>query len=188
MTLRRVHIHYRRLPDRLHVYEQVLLLDDPRVQVTFQANTPVTEPLVVAGAPVLEPGSPVVWFTFPGHWHDIGRFHTRDGRFTGLYANLLTPPVLHPAPDDPDEPIRWHTTDLFLDLWLDPSGSLTVLDRDQFDRARARGELSERLADAALAELARLKAEHATGRWPPDLVDEWPLERARRVVAGADDA
>lgn len=175
---RRVHIHYRRPPDDVYVFEQLLVLDDPTVQVTFQPATPIDEPVSITGTTVLEPGSPAVWFTFPGCWHDIGRFHTRDGRFTGLYANLLTPPVLHPAPDDPALPVRWETTDLFLDLWIDPSGSLTVLDRDQFDDARAREWIDDEQAEGALRELERLESEHAAGRWPPEIVDRWPLERA----------
>lgn len=175
-----VRIHYHRPPDTLNVYEQVLLLDDPAVQVTFQPETPIDAPLLVGGSPVLEPGSPAVWFTFPGRWHDIGRFHTLDGRFTGLYANLLTPPVLHPAPAEHAVPRRWDTTDLFLDLWLDPSGTLEVLDRDQFEEACARGWLSDDEVSGALAELVRLERAHAAGRWPPPVVHEWPLERALR--------
>ena len=64
----------------------------------------------------LERGSDAVWFTFPGLWHDIGRFHRSDGTFTGIYANILTPPLIQPDG-------VWHTTDLFLDLWQKPGVS-----------------------------------------------------------------
>lgn len=36
-----VHIHYRRPPDRLDVFEQVLLLDSPGTKVTLQRSTPI---------------------------------------------------------------------------------------------------------------------------------------------------
>jgi predicted RNA-binding protein associated with RNAse of E/G family len=174
VTPTRVLIHYRRLPDRVRVYEQRLLLDAPDVKVTFQPATPLEGPLEVDGHTVLEPRSPVVWFTFPGRWHDIGRFHTADGVFTGLYANVLTPPefVATSAGEH-----RWDTTDLFLDVWLDGDGRLQVLDRDQFDDARARGWMSDTLARQALAEVDRIRAAHEAGDWPPAIVAGWTLER-----------
>ena len=69
----------------------------------------VTRPTVVNGRAVLEPGAPVVWFTFPGRHHDIGRFHTADGTFTGCYANILTPVQLDadpPADGTPSDAVR----------------------------------------------------------------------------------
>lgn len=176
MTARQIHIHYQRLPDQVTVYDQVLLLDRTDVKVTFQPDTPIKKALQVDGHAVLEPGSPVVWFTFPGRWHDIGRFHTVDGRFTGLYANILTPPRMQ---DAGAEDQAWHTTDLFLDVWLPAGGPLTVLDVDQFDEARNRGWVDAELARAALDEVDRIRRDHAAARWPPAIVGEWPLERVR---------
>jgi hypothetical protein len=178
VTAPRVHIHYRRLPDRTQVYEQRLLADLPDVKVTLQPATPVERTLVVDGTTILEPGSPVVWFTFPDRWHDIGRFHTADARFTGLYANILTPPRLERAADGTH---HWHTTDLFLDVWLSEGGEPRVLDRDQFDDALARDWLDEATARRAQAEVDRIVDEHAAGSWPPPIVDAWPLARARTV-------
>ncbi|HSG46956.1 MAG TPA: DUF402 domain-containing protein, partial [Longimicrobiales bacterium] len=108
-----VRIHYRRPPNRVQVFEQTLIHDGADVKVTLARDLPY-EPMRIEGEVVLEPGSDVVWFTFPGRWHDIGRFHRADGTFTGLYANLLTPPVL--------DGTEWDTTDLFLDVWLTPDG------------------------------------------------------------------
>ena len=127
MTGRRVHIHYRRLPDREDIYVQDLVLDHPEVKVTFQPSTPISSPVVVDGATVLEPGSPAVWFTFPGAWHDIGRFHDRQGRFTGIYANVLTPCILH-REGSTGEILRWDTTDLFLDVWKGVAGPARLLE------------------------------------------------------------
>ena len=105
--MRRVRIHYRRLPDREQVFEQRVVLDRGDVVVTLTDPMEIEAPMLIAGETVLEPGSRVVWFTFPGRWYDVGRFHRADGTFTGIYGNVLTPPrILGNV---------WYTTDLFLD-------------------------------------------------------------------------
>ncbi|MFO7894856.1 MAG: DUF402 domain-containing protein [Longimicrobiales bacterium] len=153
----------------------------------------VTRPVVVAGRTVLEPGSPVVWFTFPGAHHDIGRFHTADGAFTGYYANILTPVQRDADPPPPGTPAIgtvdpdrrgdvWLTTDLFLDVFVDPGTGIHVLDRDELDRAVARGWIDEPTARTAELEANRLVESARIGEWPPPVVDAWPLERVVRHI------
>jgi len=175
---RPVHIHYLRPPDRLEVFHQTLVHEDASVLVTLARNVELREPVVVDGRVVLEPGSDAVWFTFPGVWHDIGRFHTRDGRFTGIYANVLTPPEIR-------EGDEWHTTDLFLDVWLDPNGNVRVLDEDELERARAQGWVDRILATRARIEARELREWAEAGTWPPPIVSEWTRERALQVLAAA---
>jgi predicted RNA-binding protein associated with RNAse of E/G family len=170
-----VHIHYLRLPDRKEIFSQHLVWDDPRVKVTLATGLAFDPPLEIDGHVALETGSSAVWFTFPDEWHDIGLFHRADGRFVGTYANVLTPPVIH------DEG-TWYTTDLFLDLWIGPDGRLLVLDRDQFADAVARGWLDPDTQRAAESEVARLTAAFSEGTWPPPIVAEWSLERARALL------
>jgi predicted RNA-binding protein associated with RNAse of E/G family len=129
----------------------------------------------IAGRVVLEDGSPVVWFTFPGAWHDIGRFHTADGAFTGLYANVIMPVAM-------DGPYVWDTVDLFLDLWVDERGA-TVLDEDELADAVVRGWVDEATAARARTEIERMRAGAEAGRWPPAVVRDWTLERARTALA-----
>ena len=119
-----VQIHYLRPPDRREIFEQRLLLDAAAVKVTLAENVPFDPPIQILGEVALEAGSDAVWFTFPGLWHDIGRFHRADGTFTGIYANILTPPVI-------EESGVWETTDLFLDIWVNARDEFTVLDGDQ---------------------------------------------------------
>lgn len=142
--------------------------------MTLMSAAAVDRPTTVAGRTVLEPGAPVVWFTFPGAWHDIGRFHTARGDFTGYYANILTPVELTSGPGD-----VWHTTDLFLDIFLDLDGEAHVLDRDEFDGAVARGWIDPPTARAAETEAHRLVEAARAGAWPPAIVHAWPLARAR---------
>jgi len=171
-----VRIHYRRLPDRLDVFTQRLVHRAPDVVVTLLEDTPMARPLRVGGHTVLDDGAPVVWFTFPGAWHDVGRFHTRDGRFTGCYANILTP-VRFLGPDE------WETTDLFLDVFVDPRGNVFLLDQDEMEAGERAGAIDPPLAASARREAERLIRLARTGHWPPPVVDRWTLERARTSVA-----
>ena len=74
----------------MQVFHQTLV-HEREARVTYLAEAGVESPVMVDGRVVLESRSSAVWFTFPGAWHDVGRFHTADGRFTGYYANILTP-------------------------------------------------------------------------------------------------
>ncbi|HSM03279.1 MAG TPA: DUF402 domain-containing protein [Longimicrobiales bacterium] len=176
----RVHIHYRRPPDREEVFVQDLLLDAPDVKVSFQPDTPVRGPVVVDGTVILEPGSPVVWFTFPDRWHDIGRFHTADGEFTGIYANVLTPCVLHHPADT--SPLRWETTDLFLDVWVAAGRAPRLLDEDELEAAVRAGHLDGDTSDRARREARWIMERARAGAWPPPVVHDWTLEQARRTA------
>lgn len=176
---RPVHIHYHRPPDRTRIYVQELVLDAPEVKVSFQGEAPVDRPLVVDGRTVLEPGSPVVWFTFPDRWHDIGRFHTADGSFTGLYANILTPAELH-RPDD--ALARWATTDLFLDVWVGTDGAIRILDEEEWAEAVERGLLDDETAARARREADDVADAARSDAWPPPVVREWTLERVRGAI------
>ncbi|TVP49115.1 MAG: DUF402 domain-containing protein [Gemmatimonadales bacterium] len=184
-----IRIHYLRPPDRRTVYRQQLVHDDGRVKITLARNLPFEPPLRIQGQVALEQGSDAVWFTFPGAWHDIGRFHRADGTFTGIYANVITPCVFEPGGD-------WETTDLFLDLWfpaLPPASAEPgptsppvpfLLDAEELNEAEAAGHLSPRLAQAARAEARDLLGRAAAGSWPPPIVHAWTRGRALRAVAG----
>lgn len=172
-----VHIHYLRPPGRLEVFTQHLLLDGADVKVTFARDIHFEPALRVGGEVVLETGSDVVWFTFPGAWHDVGRFHRADGTFTGIYANILTPPSFNA-----DQ--TWETTDLFLDLWIPAGGTdVTVLDEEQFDEAVARGWLDPQTAERARQEADALVSLAEKGEWPPEVVSEWDRGRALGALA-----
>jgi predicted RNA-binding protein associated with RNAse of E/G family len=169
-----VDIHYHRLPDRLEIFRQQVVEATPDRVITFLPSTTIRRPLVVDGRVVLEPGSPVVWFTYPGEWYDIGRFHLADGTFTGIYANVLTPVELAPG--------RWSTTDLCLDVWVAADGSVSVLDEEDLREAEGNGWIDPELADTARRVAARLAEAARESAWPPAHVHEWTLERVRKIV------
>ena len=175
---RSVRIHYRRPPDRITVFEQTLVHDDGRVKVTFARSLSRADPVRIGDSVVLEEGSDAVWFTFPGRWHDIGRFHRADGRFTGIYANVITPCVFQPGDD-------WETTDLFLDLWIPagaPPSRAVLLDEDELSAAESTGRVERRLAKRARAEADVLLRAAQEGTWPPAVVEAWPRDRCLEKV------
>jgi predicted RNA-binding protein associated with RNAse of E/G family len=170
-----VRIHYVRPPDRETLFVQQLVHRGEDVIVTYVHRTPLDRTLVIGGEVALEPGAPAVWFTFPGAWHDIGRFHRLDGTFTGYYANVITP-VEFLAEDE------WRTTDLFLDVWKSWRGEVALLDEDELEEAIERGWITAEHAAATRAEAGRLLEAARGPAWPPPHVTEWTLERCRRVL------
>ena len=172
--MRRVEIHYRRPPDRLDVFVQQLVVDRPDCKITLHENTPLTEPLHVGSTLIYEPGAPLVWFVFPGAWHDVGRFHLRDGTFTGYYVNLIAPVQI--------ESDVWSMFDLCLDLWVGPDGTFQVLDRDEFDEAVDRGWIDAATAARGRAELDSIVGDVREGCWPPGVVAEYDLRKVRELA------
>ena len=166
-----VRIHYRRPPDREQVFHQIVVLERKEVIVTLAESIDLDVPMIIEGQIALEPGSSVVWFTFPGAWHDIGSFHRKDSSFTGFYANVITPPRI--------EDHIWHTTDLYLDVWVTPNGTAKLLDEDEFEEAVAHGLLDYDTAIRAREEANNLLEEARGGVWPPPIVREWTLAQAR---------
>jgi predicted RNA-binding protein associated with RNAse of E/G family len=166
----RVRIHYRRLPDAEEIFDQRLVLERSDVIVTVTDPLALERPVRAGGHVVLEPRARAVWFTFPGAWHDVGRFHLADGTFTGYYANILTPPIL--------EGCEWRTTDLFLDIWVPARGGpAEVLDEDELVRALEAGHVDRHTAERARAEAEHLLGLAAGGMWPPRIAREWTLAR-----------
>ena len=166
-------LNYRRLPARLTVFEQYLVYEDDAVLVTFAEHTDIPRDVVVDGKTILEPGAPVIWFTFPGEHYDIGRFHLRDDRFTGLYANIITPVQFTSR-------LEWETTDLFLDVWLAANGAAPVLlDEDELATATSEGVIDMVAAQDIRAEAQRLLDAWQLRLWPSPVVHEWDLARVR---------
>jgi predicted RNA-binding protein associated with RNAse of E/G family len=166
----RVRIHYRRLPDHDRIYDQRIVLERDDVIVTLSQPLELAEPMTTDGRVMLENGSLALWFTFPGEWHDIGLFHLADGTFTGLYANILTPPEIAGR--------VWHTTDLFLDVWWPAGGQPELLDEDELDQALESGVVDAGTAERARQEADRLLGLARSGGWPPPVVHEWTLAQA----------
>ncbi|MGD8867581.1 MAG: DUF402 domain-containing protein [Gemmatimonadales bacterium] len=166
-----VEIRYRRPPDRLDVFVQDLVIDESDHKVTLHDPSTLATPLTVEERTIYEPGAPIVWYVFPTAWYDIGRFHLRDGTFTGYYVNLITPPHLGAR--------TWTLFDLCLDVWIEPGGDFIVLDQDEFDEAVDNHWLDVTTAERARHELDQVLRALAADRFPPPLVHRYPLKLVR---------
>jgi len=174
-----VTIHYNRPPGKVQRFRQEVVLERDDVVVTLARTMAFDPPMRIDEAVVLEDGSSVVWFTFPGAWHDIGRFHRADGRYTGCYANVLTPPEMGNG--------VWSTTDLFLDVWVPAErGPARILDVDELEDALALDQIDAATARRAREEARTLKASADAGRWPPPIVDRWTLRAAHERLGAHD--
>ena len=173
-----VTIRYHRPPDRLEVFEQAVVDDDGECVVTYLPSAQLKKPMKVAGRVVLEPGSPIVWFTYRGDvWHDVGRFHLADGTITGAYVNILTPVRM--------DGTRWETVDLFLDVFISAAeGEIEVLDREEFRAAHEKGWIDLGVALLAGIEMQSVIAAAHEDTWPTRHVRGWTLERVREVMGG----
>lgn len=179
----RVRIRYTRPPDREQIFEQELVArlgaESDDAVVTLVRGGGVSAPKHVDGRVILEPDAPIVWFTFPGARHDVGRFHLADGRFTGWYANVLTPV-------EGVKTLAWSTTDLFLDVWTPAEAphASRVLDEEELRQAVREGWVSDAVARQARADAERLVQRSARGSWPPPVARRWTLETALQRLGG----
>jgi predicted RNA-binding protein associated with RNAse of E/G family len=169
----KVEISYRRPPDRLDVFVQDLIVEEPEYRVTLHDPSTLATPLSVGDKLIYEPGAPIIWFVFPSAWFDVGRFHLRDGTLTGYYVNFIAPPDLAGR--------TWNMYDLCLDLWIEPNGDFQILDQDEFDEAVDRHWIDPPTAQQVRLELNRLIGELKAGRWPLAPVRDYDLERVRSL-------
>ncbi|MEA2515240.1 MAG: uncharacterized protein QOJ59_4729 [Thermomicrobiales bacterium] len=106
------------------------------------------------------------WF-FPDRWFSLLRFITDDDRTVGYYVNF----------SQPLSELRqnyYRDLDLELDLWLDPDGTATELDRDEFDAEIAEARMEPgwvREVDAALGRVSEAVAA-AIAEFGPNLDEQ----------------
>lgn len=94
-----------------------------------------------------EAGDRFLEYYYPGRAYAIWQVTSAAGVLKGWYCNIETPLTLHGAYLD--------FQDLLLDVLVYPDGRYTVLDREEFDQARASGLPAAlvALAESALAEV-----------------------------------
>ena len=166
---RLIEYEYRRIGGRTVTYRQWLVVDRADVKVLLLQQYEGRD-VTVGQDVVLEEGAPILWFVFPGAWHDVGRFHLGDGTFTGWYANICTPVSMADH--------RWTSTDLFLDHWLPVEGSGVWLDEDELREAVESNLLDPVQQARVVEERSAIDALIAQGDWPPDPTREINLQDA----------
>jgi hypothetical protein len=97
------------------------------------------------GSEVVQRAAAEQWF-FPDRWFSLLRFTTDDDETIGYYVNFSKP--LSEVRRD-----YYADIDLELDLWIDLDGTITELDRDEFEREieshRLPPEWAEAVTEAA---------------------------------------
>lgn len=111
-----------------------------------------------AGTETVQRTAAEQWF-FPDRWFSLLRFTTSGDRTIGYYVNFS-------RPLSEVRPNYYADFDLELDLWLDLDGTITELDRDEFERevlisripvewATAVNEAAQRVSNAVAECVAR---------------------------------
>lgn len=171
-----IHYLYNRPGKASTVFDQWLVIDQPEVKVLLNEQH-VGRSITVGNHPILDHHAPAVWFVFPDAWYDVGRFHLRDGTFTGWYTNICTPVEVHGD--------RWLSTDLFLDCWIWAGGGHEWLDEHEFTNATRDGTLDRATSGRVAHERDLIQEMVERGDWPPSIARDIDLEAAQNLLAAA---
>ncbi len=155
---------YRRLPDEVQRFRQEVLHDGPSCKVSvFHVETKLN-----IGDTTVGPGGAILWYLFPGRPYEVAAVHDATGRRLGYYTNFIRPPLI--------EPDCWDLTDLYLDVWQGSGEPARLLDADELAEAVESGVVGLDEARAVEAEAEAVLRSARSGRWPPRLVRQYPLE------------
>jgi len=97
---------------------------------------------------VIETGTTSYEYFWTDRWHNIFRFHNRDGSLRNFYVNLSMPPTFDAQTLD--------YVDLDIDIVVWPDGALDVLDRDDFEANAKLFDYTDELKQRVEAELEYL--------------------------------
>jgi len=155
----KLHLRYIRLPNQvLDIYDDLIYKSEG---VIVGKSRITSEHLVIFdGEVVLAAGFEIVYFELLGKWFTVGKIRNLQGRHTGYYCDIVTPPRLLA---DAEVEI----TDLFLDLWVSPDLRFKVLDEEELENAFHKGWITKQLYEKAKRELKALINVVEKGKFPP---------------------
>ncbi len=116
-----------------------------------------------SGIELMERAGADQWF-FLDRWFSLLRFRTDDDRTIGYYVNFSLPLAELRAN-------YYRDLDLELDLWIEPDGTITELDRDEFDSEIALCRMRPAWAESVIEalELVSVAVEQSVAEHGPDL-------------------
>jgi uncharacterized protein len=114
-----------------------------------------TRPTLELGYTSFETGDRFTEWFFTDCWYNIFAVASESGVLKGWYCNVAEPAFISPQ--------SLSSRDLLLDLWVDTSYAMTVLDEEEFDSDQL---LTPEVRESALQALDQLKA-RALRREPP---------------------
>jgi predicted RNA-binding protein associated with RNAse of E/G family len=158
----KLHLHYVRLPNHvLDLYDE-LIYKSERI-VVGRAVIASAHSVEFEGEVVLKAGFEIAYFELVGKWFTIGKIRNLQGKHTGYYCDINTPPKL--LADGGVE-----LTDLFLDLWVSPDLRYKVLDEEELETAYRKSWVTKQLYERAKKELKKLIEIVEDGQFPPKSV------------------
>lgn len=107
-----------------------------------------SRPPLPLGYTTFEPGDYFREEFYSNRWYNIFEIHSAGGALKGWYCNVAAPAHIHDAVID--------CRDLYLDLWVAPDGTMTVLDEDELAADTTLDAPTRTHARDALEELRRL--------------------------------
>lgn len=159
-----VTIHYTRPGKGLTIFQEGLVSDDGQCLHTYTVlpeeirqnlSRALQRDHLIAPAQTIGAIRKRYFYAEP---FNLLEFWDTEDRLAGYYSDLTN--LLVKREDG------YHLTDLFLDLWLTPDGTLHELDWDEFEEASAQGVLTPDQQTLARQAMARLVAEAASGVYP----------------------
>jgi len=158
-SAQKLHLRYIRLPNQVLDIHDDLVYKSEKV-IVGKGEITSEHSVVFDGEVVLSRGFQIVYFELMGKWFTIGKIRDLQGRYTGYYCDIVTPPRLL---DDGGVEL----TDLFLDLWVSPDLRFKVLDEEELENAFSKGWITKQLYDKAKEELEKLIHIVRQGKFPP---------------------
>jgi len=156
---KKIHLRYVRLPNRvMDLYDELIYRS--RRTIVGRSQITSTHSVTFDGEIVLAPGYQIVYFEMMGKWFTIGKIRNLQGRHTGYYCDIVSPPGLMKNGGV-------ELTDLFLDLWVSTDLRYKILDEDELENAFAKKWITKRLYDKAKEQLVELIDTVKRRRFPP---------------------
>jgi GrpB-like predicted nucleotidyltransferase (UPF0157 family)/predicted RNA-binding protein associated with RNAse of E/G family len=167
----KTHLRFTRLPAQVLEMHDELVYRSKEV-IVGRSRITSAHSIVFDGQVVLTAGFPMVYFELMGKWFNIVKVRDLQGRHTGYYCDIGTPPKLLE-----DGTVEF--TDLFLDLWVSPDLKYKVLDEEELEEALRKGWIPKQLHGRAKKELTNLVTSVEQRKFPPSIVKQ--LEKKLRL-------
>ena len=166
-------MEFLRLPDRPVRWRQWKVHQDGEVLVSSFFDPDLKSPVTVDGEVVVEGKLAGITYNFWDKWFNVIRLYDRHIEFKGFYTDIITPVQK-----------TWTlvtATDLFLDFFMFPDGTWTVMDEDEFEEAIGDGLIDEGIVENARRALDKVVSRARAGDWPPSCVKKIPSDPEREV-------
>jgi len=158
-SVQKLHLRYIRLSDQvLELYDDLVYRSE-RI-IVGKSQIASAHSVTFDGEVVLASGFEIVYFDFIGKWFSVDKIRNMQGKHTGYYCDIVTPPRLL-------EDGGVELTDLFLDLWVSPDLRFKVLDEEELENALSQGWITKQLYGKAEKELKKLINVVKQGKFPP---------------------